>query len=93
MPGPLGSLGQEPLSVHVPFVFYPGGQYRHEYAEERRAALLAAPDGVELGAIDRRIVHWLAGWDVPTAAVVVSLLWRARHAAARQERQGGGESR
>ena len=93
MRGPLGPLGHEPVSVHVPFVSYPGSQYRHEDAEERRTALLAALDGVELGAYDRRIVHWLAGWDVPTAAAVVSLLWRARHAAARREHRGGRESR
>jgi hypothetical protein len=93
MRGPLGPLDREPVSVHVPFVSYPGGQYRYENAEERLAALLVALAGVELGAYDRRIVHWLAGWDMPTAAVVVSLLWRARHAAARQERRGGGESR
>jgi hypothetical protein len=93
MRGPLGRLDREPVSVHVPFVSYPGGQYRHEYTEERRAVLLTALDRVEAGAYDQRIVHWLAGWDLPTAAAVVSLLWRARHAAAQQERRGGSESR
>jgi hypothetical protein len=89
---PLAPLDRAPVSVHAPFVSYPGGQYRHEPVEERRAALLAALDGVALGAYDKRIVHWLVGWDVPVVAAVVSLLWRARHSAARQACRGG-ESR
>lgn len=34
--------------------------------------------GVELGAYDERMVRWLSGWDVPTAAVFASLLYRVR---------------
>jgi hypothetical protein len=89
---PWAPLDRAPVSVHAPFVCYPGGQYRHEPVAERRAALLAALDGVTLGAYDQRIVGWLASWDVPVVAAVVSLLWRARHAAAQQARRGG-ESR
>ena len=92
MPESLTPLDREPVSVHAPFVPYPGGQYRHEGPEERRTALLGALDGVQLGAYDQRILHWLTGWDVPPVAAVVSLLWRARHAA-QQDRQGGSESR
>ncbi len=88
---PLAPLDREPVSVHPPFLSYPGGQYRHEDPEQRRAALLAALHGVQLGAYDQRILRWLAGWDVPTVATVVSLLWRARDAAAQDLR--GGESR
>lgn len=90
---PWAPLEREPVSVHAPFISYPSGRYRHEPAEERRAALLAALGWVELGAYDERIVHWLVGWDVPVVAAVISLLWRARHAAAQQARQGGGEPR
>ncbi|MBV8541924.1 MAG: hypothetical protein JO063_07800 [Pseudonocardiales bacterium] len=89
----LAPLEREPVSVHAPFVSYPGGQYRHEPAEERRTALLAALDGVQLGAYDERIVQWLAGWDVPVVAAIVSLLRRARHTAAQQAHRGGGEPR
>ncbi|MGH3719655.1 MAG: hypothetical protein ACRDRI_12630 [Pseudonocardiaceae bacterium] len=89
----LGPLDREPVSVHAPFVSYPGGQYRHEPVEERRAALLAALDGVQLGVYDERIVSWLVGWDVPVVAAIVSLLWQAREAAAQRARRGGGESR
>jgi len=89
----LAPLDREPVSVHAPFVSCPSGQYRHEPPEQRRAALLAALDGVELGAYDRRILTWLAGWDVPTTATVISLLWRARHAATQRACRGGGESR
>jgi hypothetical protein len=88
MRGTIGPLDRAPVSVHAPFVSYPGGQYRHEPTEERQAALLAVLDGAQLGAYDERILHWLAGWDVPTVATVVSLLWRARDAAA-QDRCGG----
>jgi hypothetical protein len=85
-------LETQPVSVHAPYIAYPGGQYRHEDAAERRAALVEPLRGVSLGVYDRRVVRWLAGWDVPVVAVVVSLLWRARHAAA-QASWGGGESR
>jgi hypothetical protein len=90
---PLTPLDREPVSVHAPFVSSPGGQYRHESAQQRRAALLGALEGVQLGVYDRRIVCWLAGWDVPIVAVVVSLLWRVRQAAGQQARRGGGGSR
>jgi hypothetical protein len=93
MSEPLAPLDHEPVSVHAPFVSCPSGQYRHEHPHERQRALLAALDGVELGAYDRRILTWLAGWDVPTAATVVSLLWRARHAATQEALRSGGESR
>jgi hypothetical protein len=88
----LAPLDREPVSVHAPFLSYPGGQYRHEDPRERQAALLAVLDGVQLGAYDERILRWLAGWEVPTVATVVSLLWRARQAAA-QDRRGGGKPR
>jgi hypothetical protein len=47
--------------------------------------------GVELGAYDRQMIEWMAGWDTPTVAVVVSLLHRAREAgeeAGRYETRG-----
>jgi WhiB family redox-sensing transcriptional regulator len=87
-----GPLETEPVSVHAPYIAYPDGQYRVEDAEERHAALLEPLRGVALGAYDQRILHWLLGWDISVVAVVVSLLWRARHAAA-QEGRDGGESR
>ena len=48
-------------------------------AEQARilAGVLA---GIELGAWDRRIVEWLAGWDTCTALTVASLIARARAA-------------
>jgi hypothetical protein len=62
----------------------PGGPFVPE-AEGRE--LLARPlAGVALGAYDRRILAWLAGWDTPTVLTVASLLARAR-AAGRGERQ------
>ena len=93
MRGPLAPLDREPVSVHAPFVSLPGGRYRHADVEERRAALLAALQGVQLGAYDQRVLDWLAGWDVPVVAAVVSLLHRVRKAATLQARRGGGEPR
>jgi hypothetical protein len=50
--------------------------------QERRALLLEVLDGVELGAYDRRIIDWLAGWDTSTVLTVAGLLMRARRAEA-----------
>ena len=48
-------------------------------AEQARilAGVLA---GIELGAWDRQIVQWLAGWDTCTVLTVASLIARARAA-------------
>ena len=49
--------------------------------EPERAVILAGVlAGIELGAWDRRIVEWLAGWDTCTALTVASLIARARAA-------------
>ncbi|MEO7194563.1 MAG: hypothetical protein ABIZ05_07035 [Pseudonocardiaceae bacterium] len=90
MRGPLAPLERAPVSVRAPFVAFPGGRYRRELAPERRAALLTALEGVELGAYDEQVLEWLAGQGVPVVAVVVSLLLRVRKAAAHQARRGGG---
>ena len=44
------------------------------------AALADALEGVALGAHDRRILDWLAGWEPSTVATVASLVRRARAA-------------
>ncbi len=36
--------------------------------------------GIELGAWDRRIVEWMAGWDASTVLTVASWVARARAA-------------
>lgn len=36
--------------------------------------------GVELGAFDRSIIGWLAGWEPAIVAVISGLIGRARHA-------------
>ena len=49
--------------------------------ESERAEILAAVlAGVELGAWDRRIAGWLAGWDAATVLTVASWIARARAA-------------
>lgn len=91
MRGPLTPLESEPVSVHASFISYLGGRYHHAPAEEHRTAL----EGVELGAYDARIVAWLASWDVPIVAAVISPLLRVRKAATRQapHYRSGGEPR
>jgi hypothetical protein len=50
------------------------------WQQDRVTALLEALDGIELGAYDRRIVEWLAGWEISTVGTIASLLYRARAA-------------
>ncbi len=46
-----------------------------------RAEILAGMlAGIELGAWDRRILEWMAGWDASTVLTVASWLARARAA-------------
>lgn len=56
--------------------------------ETFRAELLAALDGIQLGAYDHRMIAWLAGWDTETVATVCSWLVRTRAAAAAESRTG-----
>ena len=49
--------------------------------EAEQAQILAGVlAGIELGAWDRQIVQWLAGWDTCTVLTVASLIARARAA-------------
>jgi len=41
---------------------------------------LHEPRSFELGGQDRRILDWVAGWDIPTLGAITSLLHRARAA-------------
>ena len=59
--------------VEVP----PAGFAPRAEQAEMLAGVLA---GVELGAWDRRIVDWLAGWDASTVVTVASLIARSRAA-------------
>ncbi len=47
---------------------------------EQAQILAGVLAGIELGAWDRRIVEWLAGWDACTVLTVASLIARARAA-------------
>lgn len=66
-PIPTGRLDDEPRSA---------GPYPP--AGARAATLRGSLRGVDLGAYDVRIVHWLAGWDDPTVRTVASWLERVR---------------
>jgi len=62
---------------HQLFGFETTDEWRSRIHRDNRAALLEPLDGIQLGEYDHRIVDWLARWDVPTIAVVASLLRRA----------------
>jgi hypothetical protein len=47
-------------------------------AAEQERILLGVLSGVELGAWDRRMVEWLAGWDAAAVLTVASWIARAR---------------
>jgi hypothetical protein len=47
---------------------------------DRMAALLEPLAGLDLSEREHAIIEWLAGWDIPTVAPVVRLLWAARAA-------------
>ncbi|MCE7010037.1 hypothetical protein LWC34_45605 [Kibdelosporangium philippinense] len=86
-PAAMASLQQAPRRIRPPFNMdspepsiehLAGDQWRAHRHNDRVAALLEALDGVELGTYDRRIIEWLAGWDVSTVGTVASLFYRAR---------------
>jgi len=66
-----GRVPAGPVEV-APAGFVPQGEQA-----EILAAVLA---GVELGAWDRRIAGWLAGWDASTVLTIASWIARARAA-------------
>ena len=59
----------------------PGGFVPEGERAEILAGVLA---GIELGAWDRRVAEWLAGWDTATVLTVAS--WIARSRMARGQR-------
>jgi hypothetical protein len=64
-----------------------GDVWRGERAKVRTAYLLGVLDaaGVELRAYDRRIVDWVAGWDVETMQVIADWITRASRQATPQQ--------
>jgi hypothetical protein len=84
-------LDQEPRSVRPPFdvrddrwdhlrVTDPDAARRAVHLD-RVAALLEPLDGIALSDRERAALEWLTGFDVPTVAPLVRLLWAARQAA------------
>lgn len=66
--GPFAALQHEPG----------GGRARYCNAPVRRAALLDALGGLNLGSYDIQIVDWMVGWNDSTVRTVVSWLERVR---------------
>jgi hypothetical protein len=77
----------------------PAVRAAYDAARDRRGAMDAANlgmlldaaevAGITLGAYDRRIVGWLAGWEPQSCAVVAGLVTRA-YMAGRAEGMRGG---
>lgn len=67
--------------------------WRARQLADRVAALREPLAGLALGGYDRRILDWLAGFDVPTIGGVVSLLHRARAAAPPTTPRTAGDTR
>lgn len=74
-----GPLRYPPRRIRPPFDVH-GGGVSDVRRNDKEAALLEALDGIELGAHDRRIIVWLAEWEIETVGTIVSLLYRARTA-------------
>jgi hypothetical protein len=74
-PIPAGPLEQEPAGPFIPH-------------GERLMMLREALGEVDLGAYDRRILNWLAGWDTSTIRTLVSLITRAKAAELAAARYG-----
>jgi hypothetical protein len=51
---------------------------------ERAEVLAGVLAGIELGAWDRRIAEWLAGWDAATVLTIASWIARSRMAGGRR---------
>jgi hypothetical protein len=63
-------------AVYAAFRAGPGVGHMAPHNERMLVAACYAA-GVELGAYDRRILAWLAGWEPQTCAVVAGLITRA----------------
>jgi hypothetical protein len=83
-------LNREPLSIRAPWTARddrfdslqladPEG-WRRAVHLDRVAAQLEPLAGLNLSKREHAAVAWLAGWDIPTVAALVSLLHRARAA-------------
>ena len=66
---------QPPPVPHGPIDTAPRGFVPHA---EQAQILTGALAGLELGAWDRRILHWLAGQDTCTVLTIASWITRAR---------------
>jgi len=86
-----GPMDREPRRLRVPydvadlsrrqmFGTETTDQWRARMHADNLAALTAPLRGIDLGAHDRLVLDWLAGWDIPTICTVASLLHRARWA-------------
>lgn len=73
-----GPVYKEVRALHEAGRVRPYDPDRLVHSTQLRALEAACAEaGVELGAFDRRIVSWLAGWEASTVEVVIGLITRA----------------
>ena len=73
-----GPLYQEIRALREAGRIRPYDPERTVHGTQLRALEAACAEvGVELGAFDRRIVSWLAGWEASTVQVIIGLITRA----------------
>ena len=81
-------LDREPRSFRAPFdvrddrfdslrTTDPEG-WRRAVHLDRVSALLEPLAGLDLAERERAVIEWVAGWDIPTIAPIVRVLWAAR---------------
>jgi hypothetical protein len=68
---------REGASSRVPLGPIEGPPVGHVSTVEQVEILVGVLAGVELGAWDRRILDWLAGWDTTTVLTIASWIARA----------------
>lgn len=73
---PEGPLEDAPTGL----IEMPRGHQPSRVGRACQMAIDEATDGLPLGAYDRRILAWLAGFDGPTVATICSIINRARTA-------------
>jgi hypothetical protein len=73
-----GPLYQEIRALHQAGKVRSGDHNRLVISTQLRALEAACAEaGVELGAFDRSILSWLAGWEASTVQVIIGLISRA----------------
>ena len=99
MTDPNGPFGTETEARELPavqaiYAAFSAGPGPGAMEPHTRAMLAEACEdhGVVLGAFDRRVLDWLAGWEPATCAVICGLIGRAHEAGRIEGEHGPGRA-